>query len=111
MAEGYPPTQGMMSLDQPGEHWIEYRVAPSPDSKHWMDKLSTANGSIGSSSQPWVTWSRRIGAGEGVGHDTEAFEPGADILITRQRESQKATDSGQIEDPSAGFMIWLVPVK
>jgi hypothetical protein len=39
------------------------------------------------------------------------FEPGTDILITRQRVSQKATSSDQIEDPSAGFMIWLEPTK
>jgi hypothetical protein len=103
--------QGMMSFEEPGEHWIEYRIAPSTDSEHGMDKLTTSNGSVGSSSQPWVKWQRRSGFTDGVGHDTEVFEPGTDILVTRHRVSQTATSSDQIEDPSAGFMIWLEPVK
>lgn len=109
--KGYPKTQGMILLDEPGEMWIEYRIAPSPGSENWMDKLTTSSGSVGSSSQPWVKWSRRTGIGEGVGHTTQVFEPATDILITRERVSQKAISSDQLEDPSAGFMIWLEPVK
>jgi hypothetical protein len=44
-AKGYPATHGMISMDQPGEHWIEYRITPNPDSEHWMDKLTTSTGS------------------------------------------------------------------
>lgn len=107
---GYPATQGMILLDEPGETWIEYRIAPSPN-HHWMDKLSTSTASVGSSSQPWVKWSRRTGTAAGVGHATQVFEPAADILITRYCVSQQATSSDKIEDPLAGFMIWLEPVK
>jgi hypothetical protein len=110
-AKGYPATRGMISLDDAGEIWIEYRIAPSQDSENWMDKLTTPTGSLGSSSQPWVKWSRRTGTAEGASHDTKAFEPGTDILITRYRVSQKATSTDKIEDPAAGFMIWLEPVK
>jgi hypothetical protein len=104
-------TQGMISMEEPGEHWIEYRIAPNPDSEQWMDKLTTSNGSVGSSSQPWVKWQRRSGFTEGVSYDTNVFEPGTDILITRHRVSQKANSSDQIEDRAAGFMIWLEFVK
>jgi hypothetical protein len=110
-AKGYPTTQGMISMEEPGEHWIEYRIAPNPDSEQWMDKLTTSNGSVGSSSQPWVKWQRRSGFTEGVSYDTNVFEPGTDILITRHRVSQKANSSDQIEDRAAGFMIWLEFVK
>jgi hypothetical protein len=108
---GYPSARGTISLDEAGETWIEYRITPSPNSEHWMDKLSTPTASVGSSSQPWVQSQRHTSTGEGVGHTTEAFEPGKNVLIARHRVSQTATSSDQIEDPSAGFMIWLEPVK
>jgi hypothetical protein len=110
-AKGYPATNGMISLEQPGEVWAEYRIAPSQDSKDWMDRMTTPSGWVGSSPQPWVKWQRRTGTSEGVSHDTKVFEPGSDILITRHRVSEKATSSDKIEDPSAGFMLWLEPVK
>jgi hypothetical protein len=108
---GYPAARGTISLDEPGEKWIEYRIAPSPNSEHWMDELSTPTASVGSSTQPWVKWQRRTGTGEGVGHSTEVFEPGINVLVARYRVSQTAASSDRIEDPSAGFMIWLEPVK
>jgi hypothetical protein len=108
---GYPESRGTISLDEPGETWIEYRIAPSPNSELWMDKLSTPTASVGSSSQPWVKWKRHTSTGEGVGHSTDVFEPGSNVLIARHRVSQTATSSDKIEDPSAGFMIWLEPVK
>jgi hypothetical protein len=109
--DGYPSGNGMITLDKPGESWIEYRIAKDPDGKNWMDKLSTPSGSVGSSSQPWVTWSRKMSTGGGVDHKTQVFESGKKVLLARHRVSKKATNSTQIEDPSAGFMIWLEPTK
>jgi hypothetical protein len=40
----------------------------------------------------------------------QTFEPGQRIELIRHRVSQ-ASDSGKIEDPSAGFMVWLEPAK
>jgi hypothetical protein len=108
---GYPQSQGMVTLDQPGESWIEYRIAKDPNSNNWMDNLNTPSGSVGSSSQAWVAWNRRMSTGDGVEQKTESMDPGKTILVTRQRVSKTATDTSQIEDPSAGFMIWLEPAK
>ena len=109
--DGFPAPQGMISLDQPGESWIEYRLTYDPQTKSWSDTMSTPTGSVGSSSQPWVTWSRRTSTGSGVSYKTESFEPNKKILLARERVSQKANSSSQIEDPSAGFMIWLEQTK
>lgn len=110
---GFPSNHGMITLSEPGEMWVEYRIAPDPHSSAWMDKLSTKGGaSVGSSQQDWVKWRKRTGTGEGgVSETTQVFEPGKTIVLARQRVSEKATDSSKIEDPSAGFMIWLEPAK
>lgn len=109
--EGYPQSQGMITLDHAGESWIEYRIAKDPNSNNWMDKLSTPSGSVGSSSQPWVTWGSHVSTGAGVSYKTEVSEPNKTVLLARERVSKKAKSSDKIEDPSAGFMIWLEPVK
>jgi hypothetical protein len=109
--DAFPSNNGMIVLSKPGESWIEYRITKDPDGKSWMDQLSTSNGSVGSRPQPWVTWGRKMSTDGGVGHKTQSFEPGQKILLERHRVSQKATSSNQIEDPSAGFMIWLEPTK
>lgn len=67
--------------------------------------------SVGSSQQDWVKWKRRVGTGEGVSYTTKVDEPGKEIVLARERVSQAATNSSKIEDPSAGFMIWLEPTK
>ena len=109
--DGYPQSQGMITHDQTGESWIEYRIVKDPNSNSWTDKLSTPSGSVGSSSQPWVTWGSRVTSGMGVGYKTEVSEPNGRVVLARERVSKKAKGSGDIEDPSAGFMIWLEPVK
>jgi hypothetical protein len=86
-------------------------MAPDPKSGIWYDKLETKSAFVGSSPQSWVKWPRKTATDEGVGHSTEQFEPGKTIVLARYRVSQKATSSDKIEDPSAGFMIWLEPTK
>jgi hypothetical protein len=108
---GYPQSNGMIVIDKPGESWIEYRIKHDTDTKNWSDQLTTPSGSVGSSSQPWVTWNRRTSTSEGIGNKTEARDPKKTILLCRHRVSKKATNSGRIEDPSAGFMLWLEPTK
>jgi hypothetical protein len=108
---GFPIANGMVTLNQPGESWIEYRISKSPDSDRWSDRLLTPNGSVGGSGPSWVTWKRQTSTGEGVSYNTESMDSGKPIVLARQRVSEKATDSRQIEDPAAGFMIWLEPVK
>lgn len=108
--QGYPAGQGSITLSEPGELWIEYRIAFDPRSKSWQAKLSTPSASVGGSQQDWVNWPSRTTAGEGIGYKTESHEPGKIILLDRERISQ-VSNSQNIEDPSAGFMIWLVPTK
>jgi hypothetical protein len=108
--QGFPAEQGSITLSEPGEVWIEYRIAFDPQSKTWQDRLSTPSAYLGSSQQDWVTWPSKTTASEGVAYKTESHEPGKIILLDRERVSQ-ASSSQNIEDPAAGFMIWLVPTK
>lgn len=109
--QGFPATNGSIRLDTPGEIWVEYRIMPDPVSGLWMDHLSTSSASVGSSSQEWVNWKRRTSTGEGVSYTTKAGEPADKMILARERVSQSVTNSSQIENPSAGFMIWLEPTK
>ena len=109
-ATGFPTNTGTIKADQPGEMWIEYRIHPNSDG-NWVDKLSTKFARVGGSPQPWVNWSRKKSMSEGASYHGHVAEPGEKILLSRFRVSQKATNSTKIEDPSAGFMIWLEPTK
>jgi hypothetical protein len=46
-----------------------------------------------------------------VGYSTIVKKPDERIVLLRYRVSQTATRIPKIEDPSAGFMIWLEPTK
>ena len=59
--------------------------------------------------QEWPDWAQRVAAGDGVGDMTEVFEPEERVELIRWRMSQ-AANSASIEDPAAGYMIWLEPV-
>ena len=107
----YPQNDGMIFLNHRGESWIEYRIAKDPHSDNWMGKLTARGGSVGSTSQAWVTWKQRVSSGDGVSYKSETKDPGKPIILARERVSEKVTDSAQIEDPSADFMIWLEPTK
>jgi hypothetical protein len=98
---GYPAEQGSITLSEPGEVWVEYRIAFDPRSKSWQDKLSIPSGNLGNSQQDWVDWPKRVSASEGVGYKTESYEPDKIILLDRERISQ-VSNSQNMEDPSAG---------
>jgi hypothetical protein len=109
--DGIPQAHGTISLSDAGETWIEYRIKSDPQSGIWTDTLRTPFAGVGSSRQEWVTWDRRTSSSPGVGYTTQTFELGKLIVLARHRVSQKAGDSSKIENPSAGFMIWLEPVN
>ena len=108
--QGFPLGYGSgISINEPGEHWVEYRVFRDSDSGRWHDMLYTRDVSISGSYQAWPDWPKRVGAGTSVGDSTRVFEPGRRVELVRWRISQ-AQSAAQIEDPSAGYMIWLEPV-
>jgi hypothetical protein len=105
--QGFAPSHGWMSLGEPGEHWIEYRIRR--EGGRWMDQLFTQSGSVGSSQQDWVAWGNKTTTGAGVYYSTQAFEPQTSVVLKRYRV-RMPSDSPQIEDQTKGFMIWLEPV-
>jgi hypothetical protein len=109
--QGFPAAHSTITLSDAGEQWIEYRVSRDTRTGKWMDGLSTSGGSVGSSQQDWVEAGSRVSTGDGVGTTTKSFGPGQTIILERYRVSTTANSSSKIEDPSAGFMIWLVPMS
>lgn len=107
--EGYPNDGGTIYLREPGEHVVRYLIRHDPSDGRWYGSLHTRTGSVGKDHQPWVKWASRISAGSGVGSSTRSFETHQQVEIIRHRVSEKANSSTGIEDPSAGFMIWLEP--
>jgi hypothetical protein len=106
---GIPKANGYTTLSQSGEMWIEYRIKPEVGTKRWAATLETSQGSVGGASQVWVNWKQRTSSDGGVYDTTKAFEPDKLTVLARWRVSQTAKSSDKIEDPSAGFMIWLEP--
>jgi hypothetical protein len=107
-AKGYPELGGTLFVRDPGEMSVEYRITKDPRSDTWRGAMSVKGGSIGSDEHAWVTWSNRTGTGVGVGTSTRSFEPGATVVLTRQRFGQ-GDSSDDIPDRAPGFMIWLEP--
>jgi hypothetical protein len=107
--EGYPSQGGTMYLREPGEHVVRYLIRRDPRDGRWNGSLHTRSGSVGKDHQPWVEWSSRTFTGGGVGSSTRSFETDQQVEIIRHRVSEKANSSAKIEDPAAGFMIWLEP--
>jgi hypothetical protein len=108
--QGFPRATGMISFNQPGEHWIEYRISRHARSGDMMGELTANVGSVGGGEQKWVSDSW-VSTGDGVGTTTEEFDPGQPVVLTRNRISTTVNDSSKIEDPSRGFMIWLAPAQ
>jgi hypothetical protein len=106
--EGYPMTGGTMYLREPGEHVIRYQIRRDPRDGRWNGSLHTQTGSVGKDHQPWVEWSSRTSTGSGVGTSTRSYEIDQRVEIIRHRVSQ-ANSSANIEDPAAGFIVWLEP--
>ena len=108
--EGYPNSGGSIWLREPGEHVIRYQIERDPVSDRWYGELKTPTGSVGNDNQPWVEWPAKTSTSGGVGKSTQSFDPGKRIEIIRHRVSQNR-DSRKIEDPTAGFMIWMEPAR
>ena len=107
-AKGFPNEGGTIWLREPGECVVEYRITRDPRDGKWYGGLKAGPGSVGKDAQPWVEWKSRTSTTGGVGKDTRSFEPDQRVELTRHRVSQ-ADSSDDIEDPAAGFMIWLEP--
>ena len=99
-----------MYLRESGEHVVRYRIRRDPRDGRWNGSTHTQAGSVGKDHQPWVEWSSRTSTGGGVGASTRSYETDQQVEIIRHRVSEKANSSANIEDPAAGFMIWLEPV-
>jgi hypothetical protein len=104
----FPQGGGTLMLRDPGEHWVRYRIARDPKSNQWFGTLYARGASVGSDNQPWVQWKGRTATEDSVGTSTEVFAPDRRVELIRYRASQ-ATSSDKIEDPAAGFLIWLEP--
>lgn len=106
--EGFPEGSGAIWIREPGEHTIEYRIDRDRRNDESYGKMIAGGGSVGHNMQSWVNWGSRISTTGGVPTSTRSFEPGKPIELIRHRVSQ-ASRSDPMEDPSAGFMIWMEP--
>lgn len=108
---GFPKAKSMITLVKPGEQWVEYRITRDDRTGEWMDRVSTSSGWVGGLQQDWAGGGSRVSMSDGVSTSTESFKAGQVVVLERYRVSTTANDSSKIEDPSAGFMIWLVPMS
>jgi hypothetical protein len=108
--DGFPSEGGSIWLREPGEHVIQYRIERDRRDDKWYGQLETVSGSVGKDLQPWVSWSSKTSTSGGVGNTTRSFDADERVELIRHRVSQSG-DSTKIEDPAAGFMIWLEPAK
>jgi hypothetical protein len=108
--EGFPKPGGSIWIHEPGEHVIAYRVRRDQRNDQWYGQLETGTAAVGKDYQPWVEWPSKTSTSGGVGKSTYSADPSKRLEIIRHRVSQNS-DSTKIEDPAAGFMIWLEPAK
>jgi hypothetical protein len=109
--EGWPSGRGGTIMQLPtGEQVIQYRIRRDPKDDRFYGSLSTRGGSVGKDAHPWVKWPSRTSTTGGVGTTTRSYEADQIVELCRHRVSQ-ADSSEDIEDPSAGFLIWFEPVK
>lgn len=106
--EGFPRTGGTITLSDAGEQLIRYRIRKNPRDGRWYGALSTTGASVGKDEQPWVEWSSRTATTRGIGTSTQDYAADNLVEIARQRVTQ-ASSSDKMEDPAAGFLIWLEP--
>lgn len=106
--QGWLQRGGTIYLRKAGEQVIRYRIYKDPREGKWYGKLSTRSGSVGKDPHPWVDWGSTTTTTSGVGNTTRAFpNDGDDIVeLCRHRVSQQGS-TNKMEDPAAGFLIWL----
>jgi hypothetical protein len=105
--EGFPQGGSTSMLFEPGEHTVRYLIQRDPRDNRWHGTLFTADGYLSGHNHPWVDW-KRTSTTVGVDKSTENFAPDERVELARHRVSQ-ATSLDKIEDPAAGFLIWLEP--
>lgn len=108
--EGLPMPEGTITISEFGEMWVMYRIARDPRDNTWRGSTSTRTGSVGSDQHDWVEWGSRVSTDEGVNQSTLVGDPAKPLVLARKRVSKTVTSSQNIEDPAAGFMIWLNPI-
>lgn len=108
--EGLPQERGgTIMLREPGEHVIRYRIRRDPRDGKMYGSLSARGASVGKDEHAWAEWGSHVTTTSGVGTSTRAYSPDQVVELCRHRVSQ-ADSSSDIEDPSAGFLIWLEPM-
>ena len=108
-AAGYPREGGTITHEEPGEHVVRYLIRRDPRDEKWYGSFHFNRMSAGKDEQPWIAWPRKLKYTSGVGHSTRAFDKQKIVELIRLRVSKDAKDSSQIEDPAAGFIIWIEP--
>lgn len=108
--QGFPTKPTSLPLPGSGEHWLEYRIFLEEETGKWRDLVYTHEMSYSGDYQDWPTWDPRIGTGETVGETTHVFDPAERVVLARWHIGRSKA-SAQIEYPSAGFLIWLEPLK
>jgi hypothetical protein len=106
--ESFPQFGGTITISQPGEHVVRYRIRRGPRDDLWWGEMSASGARVGRYEAPWIEWERRTATTDGVGSSTIKFPPDQRVVLIRYRVSQ-APSSDKIEDPATGFLIWLEP--
>lgn len=109
-AEGRPQERGgTIMLYDDGDQVIRYQIRRDPRDGKMYGSLSVPGASVSKDEHAWVEWGSWTSTTGGVGTSTCAYPPDKTIELCRHRVSQANSSSG-IEDPSAGFLIWLEPL-
>jgi hypothetical protein len=108
---GYPSSGVTISRLKSGETWIDYRIRSDPKSGKLCGAMRMPGFRAGGDSHDWVQWPRKRSTLDGVTSSTHVFVPGQTVELIRLRVSKDAASAQDIEDPAAGFMIWLEPIK
>jgi hypothetical protein len=109
--EGFPRPGNTIPLSEPGEHVVRYRIRRDPRDNRMYGSVWTRDAIAGKYEQPWVEGSWTLTVPGGIGTGTASFpagQPGQRVELARHRVSQ-ASSWDKVEDPAAGFMIWLEP--
>ena len=108
--EGFPKDGGTIVISEPGEHVVRYRIQRDSRDNRWYGKLVTRGASVGQDEHRWVHWGSRTATTEGVSTSVQVFDRDDRVILARHRVSQATSPQG-IEEPSAGFLIWLEPTN
>lgn len=108
---GFPQqTGGTIMLRESGEQVIRYSIRRDPRDGKLYGSLSVRGASVGKDEHAWAEWGSHVTTTSGVGTSARVYPPGEVVELGRHRVSQ-ASSSSDIEDPSAGFLIWLEPMN